>query len=112
MGTVTMSRKEAVRPGLLKAAIAGRITNAEAAAAAGLSVRQWQRIKQRFRTGGVGSVVHRLRGRPSQRGLAPALVAQVATLMRTTYDRFNDVHLTEKLRERHGLAVSRASVRR
>jgi len=107
-----MSRKEAVRPGLLKAAIAGRITNAEGAMAAGLSIRQFQRLKQRFRTGGVGSVPHRLRGRPSPRSLAPALVAQVATLMRTTYERFNDVHFTEKLREVHGVAVSRASVRR
>jgi len=107
-----MSRKEAVRPGLLKAALAGRITNAEGATAAGLSIRQFQRLKQRFRTGGVGSVPHRLRGRPSHRGLAPALVARVATLMRTTYARFNDVHLTEKLREVHGVVVSRASVRR
>jgi hypothetical protein len=32
--------------------------------------------------------------------------------MRTTYERFNDVHLTEKLREVHGLPVSRAAVRR
>src|SRR5213594_4205569 len=32
--------------------------------------------------------------------------------MTTVYDGFNDVHLTEKLRERHALPVSRATVRR
>src|SRR3981081_2049352 len=99
MGTVTMSRKEAVRPGLLKAALAGRITNTEGAKATGLSVRQFQRIKRRFSADGVAGVPRGLRGRPSNRRVRPALVAKVATLMRTTYERFNDVHLTEKLRE-------------
>jgi hypothetical protein len=32
--------------------------------------------------------------------------------MTTTYEGFNDVHLTEKLQERHALPVSRATVRR
>jgi hypothetical protein len=40
------------------------------------------------------------------------VATQVATLLRTTYAGFNDVHLTAKLREAHGLAVSRSSVRR
>jgi hypothetical protein len=40
------------------------------------------------------------------------VITQVATLMTTTYDGFNDVHLTEKLQERHALPISRATVRR
>lgn len=107
-----MSRKEAPRPGLLKAALAGRMTNAEGASALGVSVRQFQRLKRRFQADGVRSVPHRLRGQASNRRIPAALATQVATLMRTTYERFNDVHLTEKLREVHGLPVSRASVRR
>src|SRR5215216_3667832 len=112
METFTMSRKEAPRPGLLKAALAGRITNEEGARALGLSVRQFQRLKGRFRADGVASVPHALRGRPSNRRATPALCTRVTTLMRTTYAGFNDGHLTEKLREVHGLPVSRASVRR
>ena len=107
-----MSRKEAPRPGLLKAALAGRMTNVEGASALGISVRQFQRLKQRFRAKGIGSVPHALRGRPSNRRVPAALTAQIGTLIRTTYERFNDVHVTEKLREVHGLPVSRASVRR
>ena len=107
-----MSRKEAPRPGLLKAALAGRMTNAEGARALGISVRQFQRLKQRFQADGVDSVPHALRGRPSNRRVPAALSTQIATLMRTTYERFNDVHFTEKLREVHKLPVSRASVRR
>src|SRR5262245_25952639 len=112
METFTMSRKEAPRSGLLKAALAGRLTNAEGAQALRLSVRQFQRLKVRFRAEGLASVPHRLRGRASNRQAAPDLRARVTTLMRTTYAGFNDVHLTEKLREVHGLRISRASVRR
>src|SRR5512132_2625717 len=46
--TVTMSRKEVPRAGLLKAALAGKITNAQGALAMQLSVRQFQRVKGRF----------------------------------------------------------------
>jgi transposase len=112
METFRMSRKEAPRPGLLKAALAGRIRNEDGARALGVTVRQFRRLKARFRDEGVESVPHGLRGRPSNRHLDPTLQARVATLMRTTYAGFNDVHLTEKLQEVHGLAVSRASVRR
>src|SRR5687768_12368423 len=105
METFRMSRKEAPRPGLLKAALAGRIRNDDAARALAITVRHFRRLKARFREQGVDSVPHGLRGRPSNHQLDAALQARVATLMRTTYAGFNDVHFTEKLREVHGLAV-------
>ena len=43
-----MSRKEVPRAGLLKAALAGKITNAQGALAMHVSVRQFQRVKVRF----------------------------------------------------------------
>jgi hypothetical protein len=112
METFTMSRKEVPRAGLVKAALGGKITNAEGARALHLSVRQFRRLKHRFRDeGGARALLHRLRGRAGNRHLPAAVRAQIATLMTTTYAGFNDVHLTEKLREVHALAVSRASVR-
>jgi winged helix-turn helix protein len=111
METFSMSRKEVPRAGLLKAALAGRITNAQGARALGLSVRQFRRLKRRFREGGARSLLHALRGQPGNRRLAPQTREQVGVLMTTTYAGFNDVHLTEKLREVHQLAVSRSSVR-
>ena len=106
-----MSRKEVPRAGLLKAALAGRITNAQGARALRLSVRQFRRLKKRFREGGARGLLHALRGRPGNRHLAPQARAQITALMTTTYAGFNDVHLTEKLREVHALVVSRSSVR-
>jgi len=111
METFSMSRKEVPRAGLLKAALAGRITNAQGARALGLSGRQFRRLKRRFREEGAGGLLHALRGRPGNRRLAPQAREQIGVLMTTTYVGFNDVHLTEKLREVHQLAVSRSAVR-
>src|SRR2546428_8010706 len=111
METFSMSRKEVPRAGLLKAALVGRITNAQGARALRLSVRQFRRLKRRFREGGARGLLHALRGRPGNRRLAPQAREQIGGLMTTTYAGFNDVHLTEKLREVHQLAVSRSSVR-
>ena len=107
-----MSRKEVPRAGLLKAALAGKVTNDEGAGALHLSVRQFIRVKHRFQTDGAPGLCHRLRGRPSPRRLPADVRARVAALLQTTYLDVNDCHATEKLREVEGLLVSRASVRR
>lgn len=107
-----MSRKEAPRPGLLKAARKAKWTNRELATALKLTVRQVRRLRRRYEQAGAEGLVHRLRGRPSNRRLPAALRQRVAELMTTTYRGLNDCHLTEKLQERERLPVSRSSVRR
>ena len=107
-----MSRKEVPRAGLLKAALAGKITNAEGALALHVSIRQFQRCKVRFGAEGPRGLLHRLRGRPAPRRLPADVRAAVAGLLQRTYAGFNDCHATEKLREVEGLELSRSSVRR
>ena len=107
-----MSRKEVPRAGLIKAALARRITNAQGATALHLSLRQFQRLKRRYQAGGGPALLHRTRGQPSPRRFPTALCQQVATLLTTMYAGFNDCHATEKLQEVEGLALSRSSVRR
>jgi transposase len=110
--TFTMSRKEVPRAGLLKAALARKITSAQGALALHLSVRQFQRLKRRYAAAGAPGLLHRLRGRPSPRRLAPELRARAAALLQTPYGGLNDCHATEKLQEVEGLRLSRSSVRR
>ena len=112
METFTLSRKELHRPGLLKALCAGRLKNAQVAAALRVSVRHVRRLKRRFEAGGPAALTHGNRGRPSPRGLPAALRDTVVRLMTTVYAGFNDSHLTEKLQEQEGLTISRESVRR
>jgi transposase len=112
METFTLSRKEVHRPGLLKALRAGRVTTRQVANALGLSLRQTRRLRRRFEASGAAGLAHRSRGRPSPRRLRVELREAITELMTTVYVGFNDRHLTEKLREQHGLLVSRESVRR
>jgi len=112
METFTLSRKELHRPGLLKALCAGRVTTRQVATALGLSLRQTRRLRRRFEASGAAALAHRGRGRPSPRRLAGPTRDTAIGLMTTLYLGFNDSHLTEKLREQHGLVLSRESVRR
>ena len=107
-----LSRREAPRPGLVTLAMAGQITNAQGAQSAHLSIRQFQRLKARYRTEGIHGLRHRRRGQPSSRTLPRAVQARVAALLQSVYRDVNDCHATEKLQEVHGVAISRASVRR
>src|SRR5215471_4529648 len=100
METFTMSRKEMPRAGLVKAALAGKITNQEGAPALHLTVRQFKRLKARFRRHGLGGLIHRRRGQPSSRGYP----CEVVTLMTTTY-----VGRIEFHRHRGGIRPSRNS---
>ena len=107
-----MSRKEVPRAGLLKAALAGKISNAQGAQALHLSVRQFQRLKVRFHREGARGLLHRLRGRSSPRRVTAELRDRAAALLQDPYGRLNDCHATEKLREVEGVPISRSTVRR
>jgi len=107
-----MSSKEARRPGLVQAALAGKVTNAEGAHALGLSVRQFRRLKSAYRRAGVAGLLHGNRGRPSPRRLADEDRERIVAWINGRYAGVNDCQLTEKLREVEELLVSRATVRR
>lgn len=112
METISLSQKEVPRAGLLKAALAGKITNAEGAHALGLTVRQFQRLKARFALGGARALAHRSRGKPSPRRLSESTRQAALKLIQARYPDLNDCHLTEKLAEVESLPLSRSTVRR
>src|SRR5262245_38234399 len=103
MDTITMSGKESARPGILRALCEQELTNGEAATSLQLSVRHVQRLKLRYGRAGAAGLVHGGRGQPSPRRLADPVREQIIALMTTAYEGFNDAHLTERLREGHGL---------
>ncbi len=107
-----MSSKEARRPGLVQAALAGKVTNREAAQALKLSVRQFRRLKAAYRRAGVGGLLHGNRHRPAHNRLSDAERQRIVDLINGKFAGLNDSHLTEKLRELEELEVCRETVRR
>ncbi len=112
MGEIIMSSREQGRLIVLNALNRGDLKMAEAARLLGLSVRHLRRMRRAYRLRGATALAHGNRGRPSPRRLPDSLRQRIVRLARTTYATVNHQHLTELLREREGVRVSRQSVSR
>src|SRR5882724_1655350 len=106
MGELRMSVKERVRLEALGRVRRGELKMAGAAELMGLSVRQARRAWKRFKSDGDSGLVHRLRGRASNRRLAADVADRVIKLHQETYADFGPTFACEKLLSEHGLALS------
>lgn len=111
MAGTNLTASEQERATILTDAIAGRITNEHAAKQLRLSVRQIQRAKAAIRKGGVGTVAHRLKGKPSNHRFPENEKTKVLETIKQHYRDFKPTFATEKLEENHGLHISRETTR-
>jgi len=111
-GTLTMSAKELNRLEILGRVLERRLTQAQAARQLGLSVRQVERLCRKLRIEGPRGLVSKQRGRGSNRKLPSELREHTLGLLRSRYSDFGPTLATEKLRERHDIAVSVETLRR
>jgi transposase len=110
-GTLHMSREEARRLSLVQQVLDRRMRQRHAADVVGVSVRQVRRWVQRVRSAGPAGLVHRLRGRPSNRRSSAKLKQRVLARYRERYLGFGPTLACEKLQERDRLLVSRETLR-
>lgn len=106
-----MSRKERDRMKVVEALGAGRLRQVEVARRLRLCERQVRRILARYRAQGDAGLVHRARGRPSNRRMPEALRRRVMDRVVRQYRDFGPTLAAEKLAERDGLRVSRETLR-
>lgn len=109
--TITLTARDMRRLRTIEAALAGRITNSEGARQLGLSERQFIRLRQRVAAEGPSGVIHKGRGKASNRRLCERERKRIRELLETTYEGFNDTHATEMLVERHGVTACRQTIR-
>ena len=109
---VTLTIKELKRLKVLQEIAAGRMTTSEGAEALELSVRQVRRLKKAYRERGAEGLVHGNRGKASTQRTPEAIGKRVVELANKEYKDYNDQHFTEELEERHGIRLSRSTVRR
>ena len=88
----------------------GKLTQVEAARLLRLSTRQVRRLQERFAAEGDQAVVHRLRGRPSNRRSADALRQKVLKIYKRDFPDFGPTFASEKLAEQD-LIVSPETLR-
>jgi transposase len=106
-----MSGKERDRLKVMAALAQRRMRQKEASRLLRLSERQTRRILARYRAEGDAGLVHRARGRPSNRRLPEALRRRVMGRVVRQYRGFGPTLAAEKLQERDGLRVSRETLR-
>jgi len=99
--------RELVRFKVVEAVVRGELKPWRAAEKRQLSTRQIERLANRYRQDGLAGLVSRRRGRTSgNRALDRGLEARVRSLIRDSYADFGPTLACEKLRERHGIALS------
>ncbi len=100
-----MSAGERMRLDALSRVKRQELTVVEAAELMAVSLRQARRLWKRFQAGGAGGLVHRLRGRVSNRRLPEELRDQIVRRHQERYQDFGPTLASEKLAE-EGLTVS------
>ena len=107
-----MSQPERDRLHWLKQAEGKQITQAKAAERMGVSERWVRELLRRKKNEGDGVVVHRLRGRPSNRKVPERMRSRVLRLIEREYRDFGPTLIAEYLESEHGLRVGKETVRK
>lgn len=106
-----MNVKELKRCWLIRKAIEKRITQRKAARLIGLTERQTRRLVRRFRDEKEKGLIHRLRGKPSNRRYPQVLKRKVLRIYEKHYEGFGPTLAQEKLRERERIQINRETLR-
>ena len=106
-----MSDGELSRLEVLRDLDQGRLTMQAAAQLLGLERRQVFRLLRAYRTEGATGLISKRRGRRSNRRKPEALRRAVLAIIREWYWDFGPTLAAEKLREVHGIALGRETLR-
>lgn len=108
---IMASQGELRRLHVIQKVLEGGLKQVEAAEILSLSCRHIRRVVKRVRGEGERGIVHRLRGRPSNRKIPDQVKDKVIKLYRTTYKGFGPALASEKLLERDGVRLSDETLR-
>jgi transposase len=107
-----MSERELQRIEVLSNVMEGRIRTVTAAHVLGLTPRQVQRLVKTFAFDGAAALCHKARGRHPNNRIADGTRDFAVSLIREHYTDFGPTLAAEKLASKHGLVVSRETLRK
>lgn len=110
-GIITMRQEELKRLHIVRQVLDKKLKQIEAADKLNLSYRQTKRITQRVRKEGDCGIIHRLRGKPSNRKLPQGLKEKVINLYRKRYHGFGPTFTNEKLFEINKITIGVQTLR-
>lgn len=107
-----MRQEEIKRLHIINKVLEGLLNEAEATQIIGLSRRQVRRLIKRVREEGDNGVIHRLRGRVSNRKVPDEIRDRVIELYKMEYSGFGPTLAAEKLLERDDIKISEETLRK
>ena len=107
-----MSERDLKRIEVLSDVRAGRRTVAAAAAVLAVSERQAYRLLARYEADGGGGLIHKARGRTSNRSRNEGIRKYAVELVKTRYGDFGPTLATEVLLDKHQLRIGKETLRR
>ena len=107
-----MKQREQARIQVLNTVLEHHLPIAQAAEIMGISERHTKRLLAAYRKGGPAALAHGNPGRKPHNAVPEAAAAAVVKLASNGYAGANHTHLTELLRERESIDLSRPTVRR
>ena len=111
MRDVTLNQQEQARIQVLNSVLEHHLPIAQAAEIMGVSERHTKRLLAAYRKDGPAALAHGNRSRRPRNAIHDTAAAAVVRLASNGYAGANHTHLTELLREREGIDLSRPTVR-
>lgn len=112
MTLINLTMKEEQRHEIIQRLIQKKLTEEEARKSIGLkSNRQVRRIKKRVIEEGLRGVVHRSRGKPSNRKFSDEFTNYLMEIIKEKYYDFKPTFATEKLLENHNITINKETLR-
>lgn len=109
--TFYMTEQDKLRESVFQKLTAGKINGTAAAQALGITIRQVRRLKKRFKKKGILGILHKNRGKPSNRSLDTKHKDRIVEVIKTKFPDFGPTLAQEKLAEDFKLQVSVETVR-
>ncbi len=108
---IIMSAKEVNRIRVLQKIMDRQVSQVDGARIMGISDRQVRRMIKKIRGNGIASIVHQSRGKPSPKKMDKELREKTLCLYEEKYPDFGPTFAHEKLRDHHGIQISRETLR-
>lgn len=109
---ITMTKKELFRHEIISRLVDKKINGTEASIQLNLSVRQTKRLKKKFKQFGPKGIIHKSRGKPSNRKIDQLIINKAVEHLKNHYHDFHPTHAKEKLEEVHFIKLSKETVRK
>lgn len=111
-GILTMSRKEVDRLKILVQIESKLLTVEEGSELIGISPRQTYRVLRKIKEEGTKGIIHKLRGKKSNRGFPEAIKKDVIEIYKANYSDYGPTLFSEELLKSHQILVNHETIRK